>query len=170
MQKIYAYEPARYRSRIVLVGCFLVAIAITLSAMYIQNPGQVLFLFGIAAAVYGALNTFVFKSNPREVVVDDEAVSFASFGEARYKISNLKTFDVREFSNAQLYIRVEDKSGRRGRYWVNYYYFSERENLIYEMYHIEKLVNPASFKFRGRESMFSNRPCQTQKGGVPSVE
>ena len=133
MQKTYAYESKAYRFRIVIIGYILIVIAVALAVLYVLSPTRFIYLFGIAAAVYGALNTFVLKSNPREVVIDDETISFVSFGEARYEIAKLKTFNVREFANAQFYIRVEDTAGKHGRYWVQYYYFNDREELIGEL-------------------------------------
>lgn len=163
MQKTYIYEPKGYRFRVVLIGYLLIVIALALIIMYALEPTQFIYLFGVCAAVYGALNTFVFKSNPREVVIDDESVSFVSFGEAKYDIKKLKTFNVREFANAQFYIRVEEEGGKRGRYWVHYYYFEDREELINELYCIEKRVHPDNLKFRGRDNMFNLRPCYVQK-------
>ncbi len=163
MQKTYVYEPKGYRFRIVIVGYIMIAIAVACIVLYAFEPTQYLYLFALAAAVYGALNTFVFKSNPKEVVIDDETVSFVSFGEAKYNIGKLKTFNVREFANAQFYIRVEEEGGKHGRYWVHYYYFENREELINELYCIEKRIHPNSLKFRGRENMFNIRPCYVQK-------
>ncbi len=163
MQKTYVYEPKGYQFRIVIIGYIMIAIALTLAVLFVLDPTQFIYLFGVCAAVYGALNTFVFKSNPKEVVIDDETISFVSFGEAKYDISKLKTFNVREFANASFYIRVEEEGGRHGRYWVQYYYFEEREELINELYCIEKRVHPNTLKFRGRESMFNVRPCYVQK-------
>lgn len=163
MQKKYSYNNDRYNFKIVYTGYFMIAIAVVLAVMFIMKPTQYVFLFGIAVAIYGILNTFVFKSNPRDVVIDDNTISFASFGESKYKIDQLKTFLLKEFANAQFYIRVEDQGGKRGRYWVQYYYFSDREELINELYYIEKRVHPTSLKFRGRENMFNYRPCNEVK-------
>lgn len=165
MQRKYFYEPKGYKFRIIFIGYVMIVLAVALAVMFVMNPTQYLYLFGVAAAAYGALNTFVFKSNPREVVIDDESVAFVSFGEVKYEIKKLKTFNVREFANAQFYIRVEDKSGRHGRYWVHYYYFEDREEMINDLYWIEKQVNPASLKFRGRENMFNVRPCYEKPAG-----
>ncbi len=166
MIKSYAYEPKGYRFRVVWIGCILIALAPALAVLYALDPTRYIYLFGVCAAVYGALNTFVFKSNPKRVVIDDETISFVSFGEARYTIRKLKTFSVREFANAQFYIRVEEVGGRRGRYWVHYYYFENREELIDELYCIEKRVHPGNLKFRGRERMFHTRPCYIQREPV----
>ena len=137
----------------------MIAIAVVLGVLFIMKPTQYLFLFGMGAAIYGVLNTFKFKSNPRDVVIDDETISFVSFGEAKYNIGKLKKFLIKESANVQFYIRVEDEDGKRGRYWIQYYYFSDREELINELYYIEKKVHPTSLKFNGRDNMFNHRPC-----------
>ncbi|MFZ7134272.1 MAG: hypothetical protein ACOWWR_18145 [Eubacteriales bacterium] len=163
MERTYAYESKRYQFKIVFVGYLLIAIAVVLSILFIMKPTQYLYLIGVGVAIYGILNTFVLKSNPRDVVINDDTISFVSFGEATYNIDKIKTFMVKEFANAQFYIRVEDKQGKRGRYWVQYYYFSDREELINELYCIEKKVHPTILKFRGRENMFNVRPCNEIK-------
>lgn len=163
MQKKYSYETKRYNFSIVFVGYLMIPIALVLIVLFLINPTQYLYLFGIGIAIYGALNTFVFKSNPRDIVIDDETISFVSYGEAKYDIKKLKSFNVREFANAQFYIRVEEQGGKRGRYWVQYYYFDNREELINELYFIEKKIHPNIIKFRGRENMFNARPCNEVK-------
>lgn len=163
MQRVYSYEGKRYQFSVVFVGYLMIAIALVLGILFIMNSKQYIFLFGLVVAIYGVLNTFVFKSNPRDIVIDDKSISFVSFGEAKYNIYELKTFKLKEFANAQFYIRVEDKEGKHGRYWVQYYYFSDREELIDELYYIEKKVHPTNLKFRGRENMFNLRPCYEVK-------
>lgn len=141
----------------------MIFIAVTLGILFILNPTQYLFLFGIVISIYGILNTFIFNSNPRDVVINDKTISFVSIGESKYNIDQLKIFILKELANSQFYIRVEDEQGKHGRYWVQYYYFSDREELIKELYYIEKKVHPSSLKFRGREDMFNHRPCNEIK-------
>lgn len=159
MQKTYSYDRGRYRFKVVIASYIMIAVAIILTILFILRPTQYIYLLGIGAAIYGTLNTYVFKSYPRDVVITDDSISFVSFGEVKYDINQLTTFNVREFANAQFFIRVEDKNGKRGRYWVFYYYFSDREEMINELYYIEKKVHPKNIKFRGREDMFNTRPC-----------
>lgn len=159
MQRIYKYDPKRYQFKVVYTGYFLILIAVVLTGLFIKDSSQLLYLFGVIVAVYGAINTFFLKSNPGTIFIDDQKIKFISFGEAVYDVSELIRFQVKEFANAQFYIRVEDKNGQKGRYWVSYYYFSDQEELIDELYFIEKKVHPTNIKFRGRENMFNVRPC-----------
>lgn len=159
MQKTYSYDSDRYRFKVVIASYIMIAVVIILTILFILRPTQYIYLLGIGAAIYGILNTYVFKSYPRDVVITDDFISFVSFGEIKYDINQLTTFNVREFANAQFFIRVEDRNGKRGRYWVFYYYFSDREEMINELYYIEKKIHPKNIKFRGREDMFNIRPC-----------
>lgn len=130
----------------------------------IINPRINFYLLGLMAAGYGAANTFIFKSNPRDIEITDKTISFISFGEDKYEIKRIKNFQVKEYANAQLYIRVAQDDGKKGRYWVSYYYFSEKEDLIKEMYFIENKVHPERAKFRGRKKLFAYRPGQAPEG------
>lgn len=131
---------------------------------FIIDPKINFYLLGLMTAVYGAANTFIFKSNPRDVEITDDTISFISFGEEKYEISRLKKFQIKEHANAQFYIRVAQDDGKKGRYWVSYYYFSEKEDLIRELYFIENKVHPERAKFRGRKKMFAYRPGQAPEG------
>lgn len=170
MQKIYNYNPERYKFKVVYTGFFLIAIAAVLTVLYVMNPTQFLYLFGIGGSLYGAINTFVFKSNPKSILIDDETITFQSFGETKYKINELERFVIREFANAQFYIRVADKNGTKGRYWVSYYYFFDREEMIDELYVIEKRIHPSNIKFRGRDHMFNIRKCNQEEVVVREID
>ncbi len=159
MQKVYNYKPERYKFKVVYTGYFLIAISVVLAGLYILNPTQYFYLFGIVGSLYGVINTFVFKSNPKSILIDDETITFLSFGEVKFKINELERFVIREFANAQFYIRVRDKNGTKARFWVSYYYFIDREELIDELYIIEKRIHPNNIKFRGRDHMFNVRKC-----------
>ncbi|QSX09246.1 hypothetical protein J0B03_04065 [Alkalibacter rhizosphaerae] len=159
MQRVYEFDPKRYQFKVVYTGYFLILIAVVLTGLFIMNTSQLLYLFGAVVAVYGIINTFFLKSNPGTIRIDDNMIRFISFGEVVYELEDLTRFQIKEFANAQFYIRVEDNSGQKGRYWVSYYYFSDQKELIDELYLIEKKIHPISLKFRGRENMFNVRPC-----------
>lgn len=170
MQKTYSYDPKRYKFKVLYAGYILISVAVVFTVLFIMNMSQLLYLFGIGTAVYGAVNTFVLKSNPREIVITDNSIRFISFGEVEYQIEDLTRFLIKEFANAQFYIRVTDKNGKKGRFWVSYYYFSEREELIDELYVIEKKVHPQSLKFRGRSHMFNVRKCNQEMNEIETTD
>lgn len=163
MQKTYSYDPERFKFKVVFSGYILIASVLIFTVLFAMNPSQLLYLFGIGISAYGAVNTFVLKSNPKEIVIDDNSIDFKSFGEVKFDIESLDRFVIKEFANAQFYIRVADNKGKKARFWVSYYYFSDREDLIDELYVIEKRIHPNSLKFRGRKHMFNVRKCNQEK-------
>ena len=160
MKKRYVYQPKRYFTQIKLVGYVMVVCLLVGLVNFILSPGLNFWILVIAAAAYGSANTFLFKSNPNEVWVDDESVTFSCpWGKAVYRLDQLEDFNIREFTpNYQLFIRCRSKDGRRGRYWVNYYFFNDDKDLIEEMHHIERMIRPQALKFRGRPDMGAQRP------------
>jgi len=164
MQRTYTYEPTKYKVRIVFVGYLIIAFGVLMLVKWLMDPGLNLYIFGLVAAVYGTINTFVLKCSPSAITVDDETITFDAFGPHAYRLDNLEMFNLREFANAQFYLRIKTKDGKYQRYWVHYFYFSEKEDLIRELYHIEMLVHPDNLKFRGRKAMFTYRPGAEPEG------
>jgi hypothetical protein len=163
MERTYTHDEKKYKVHTLYVGYFIIVFGVWMLIKWIRDPGINIFLFGLVAAVYASLNTFVFKAVPDKIIVDDESITFHALGNHKYNTADLEKFIVREQANAQFFIRLQEKGGKLKRYWVSYYYFSEREDLIDEIYYIEKKVNPNGLKFRGRESQFVYRPGQEKK-------
>lgn len=160
MKKHYRYQPKRYFTQVTLVGFVLLAALVVGVVKFLMAPGLNIWILVIAAAAYGSANTFLFKSNPNEVLFDDQTVTFSSpYGKAVYEIDQLADFNIREFApNYQLFIRCRDKKGQHGRYWVNYYFFNDKVDMIQEFHYIERKIRPTALKFRGRPDMGAQRP------------
>ncbi len=164
MQRTYTYEPSKYKFKIVIMGYAVIFFGLFCLIQWLRAPGLNLYIFGVIAAIYGTFNTFIQKCNPSAITVDDESITFHAFGEKKYLISDFEMFNIRENANAQFFIRIKDRAGKAQRYWVNYYYFSEREDLINELYHIQMQIEPDNIKFRGRQKQFMYRPGQEPEG------
>lgn len=168
MKKTYRYKQNRYFTQIQLVGYFMVLILIYGVVQFLRAPGLNIYVLVIAAAAYGAANTFIFRSNPNTVVVDDTTVSFGSpYGTSTYEIDQLEQFQIKEFpTNYQLFIRCRTKDGKNhSRHWVNYYFFNDSKDMIDEFYFLEKKCHPNALKFRGRPKLGMERP-----GPSPAME
>lgn len=160
MKKRYVYQPKRYLTQVTLVGFVLLGALVVGLVKFLMNPGLNIWILVIVAAAYGSANTFLFKSNPNEVLFDDETVTFSSpYGKVVYTIDQLEDFNIREFApNYQLFIRCRSKDGKHGRYWVNYYFFNDSKDMIQEFHYIERKIRPTALKFRGRPNMGAQRP------------
>ena len=114
MQRTYTYLSSKYKVHVVFLGYFMVVLTIFFAVKLIINPQLNIYVLGLVAAGYGAANTFVFKSNPKDVIIDDDSISFISpSGNAKYDISRLTNFQVKDFANAQFYLRVAQDDGKR---------------------------------------------------------
>ena len=132
MERTYTFEEKRYRYKVVYIGYAL--LAILAYSLFMAVTGLSLFWTGVALiAAYGAANTFLTKSNPRQVLVSDEHITFRSYGEKTFEVAKLTRFRVRvSAAGYQVYIRVADSEGHHGRFWVTYGQFSDKADLVKE--------------------------------------
>lgn len=170
MQRTYTYEPSKFKWKVTIKSYLVVIFGLYCLVQWLLAPGLNLWIFGVIAAVYGAVNSFIFRCEPGRIIVDDESITFDARGERKFMISDLATFNIRENANAQHFLRLSTKDGKTQRYWISYYFFSEKEDLINELYHIEMLVDPRGLKFRGREKQFQYRPGQEPEGWFLDVD
>ena len=162
MLRTYTFEEKRYRYKVVYTGYALVAI-LAFCAIQAVLSLSVFWLLAALIAAYGAANTFLTKSNPRTVTVSDESITFGSYGEKTFEAAKLKRFRVRlSTAGYQVYVRVADSEGRKGRFWVTYALFSEKEDLLKEFDYLERKVHPDSLRMSGRSKMGTCRPAKAE--------
>lgn len=154
MEKKYTYEAPFYFIEVVLVGVVCIAVMIICRALAlfypILPPGLLVFIAIIA--FYQVWNTFISLSNPEIVTLSDSEISFAGFNRVHsYKIDELSTFLVRPFpSSGKTYIRVNNHTIFKGRYWVPTKVFSDGKELFAQINELDYKINPDSLKSRAR--------------------
>jgi|GEM_PF-561764 len=156
MKKTYVYEPPFYQIEVTAVGVLCAAVLVACIWMAVANVGigpELSVVVGIVC-FYQVWNTFVSLSNPERVIVDEDAdtITFSGYGrENTYVISELKTFLVRPFpSSGKTYVRVNDHSISKGRYWVPTKMFNDSRELFDFLCNLEYRVHPDSIKARAR--------------------
>lgn len=158
MERTYIFAEKPYRYKVVYIGYLLVAI-VAFSLLQLIVGSFVFWLLPGLVAAYGASNTFLTKSNPREVVISDETLIFRSYGEKTFSVSKLTRFRVRvSTAGYQVYVRCKDSDGNKGRFWVNYAVFSDKEDLLKELDYLERKVHPDSLRMSGRPNTGTSRP------------
>lgn len=158
MERTYRFREKQYRYKVVYIG-YLMAAILLYSLFRICTAPSPLFLLTLLLSAYGCSNTYLTKSNPREVVVSDSAIVFRSYGEKRFEVSGLTRFRVRvSVAGYQVFVRVRDGAGHRGRFWVNYGAFSDGAELLQEFDFLERKVHPDSLRMSGRPQMGARRP------------
>jgi hypothetical protein len=113
-----------------------------------------LMLLFMVAAIYQVWNVLVSAAYPRQVVVDDESVSFVSMTRTdRYVTSEVKDMVIRGgMRNGRMFIRIDSPTIFRGRYWVNTEDFSDGEELRHYLLDLECQVNPNGLRARAMRS------------------
>lgn len=158
MERTYTFETKAYRYKVVYIGYLLLAILAYSVFALVTGPALFWILPALLAA-YGAANTFLTKSNPREIGVSDEAITFRSYGEKSFTVSKLTRFRVRvSAAGYQVYVRAADSEGHKGRFWVSFALFNDKEDLLKELDYLERKVHPDSLRMSGRSQAGVSRP------------
>lgn len=158
MERTYTFAEKQYRYKVVYIG-YLMLLIMAFSLYRLIATLSLLWLIPLLVAGYGCMNTYLTKSNPRQIVVSDDQITFRSYGEKTFQIASLNRFRVRvSTAGYQVYIRVRDQQGHRGRFWVNYALFDHKEDLIQELDYLERKCHPDSLRFRGRPKLGQSRP------------
>ena len=116
-----------------------------------NNP---LYFAPIIICIYIIWEDFVSISNPSEVTITDESITFGAFGRKHtFLWSEIKLFTIKEFvSSRKMFIRINDAGLLKGRYWVNCYFFVDGEELYMWLRDKEYALHPNSLKAQARRS------------------
>ncbi|MBR5559078.1 MAG: hypothetical protein IKU72_02390 [Oscillospiraceae bacterium] len=163
MERTYIYDPKRYSYQVTATGiiCLIVAVYSVFKLFTTADPMYILLwiLVGLIAG-YGALGTFAFNFYPQQIKVSDEEISFYCNKKwFTYRIDSIKQINVRAMVGGyEIFIRFTCSDGRKGHYWVKIPQFTEREDLIFELYHILWLINPKSISVKNQARKYDKRP------------
>lgn len=104
------------------------------------------------SSLYATLNNFVFKVNSKLITIKDDEISFEAYAKKDvYTISKIESFKVKEFpSSGKLYIRIEDDTGKKRKYWIHTFSFNESKNLFKNILEIEHKKHPETLKAQAR--------------------
>ena len=113
-----------------------------------------LLAFFVVAAIYQVWNVVVSAAHPKDVIVDDESISFCLYGrQDRYELDQISDLHVRSNAhNGKLFIRINKPTIFRGRYWVNTQDFNDGRELFNLIEDLEVRVHPDGLKAKARRS------------------
>jgi hypothetical protein len=162
MERVYEFEKNAYRNKVLLINFLLVPIlGYCLYRLIFVQTNTVIWLFASIVCIYALVSSVLRKSTPRIITINDEEISFSSFGEKRFEIAKLTKFRVRVTTpDYQILVRLEDSDKRHGSFWVTYGQFNDKKDLLAELDFLEKKIHPDSLRFRGRGKMGDTRPGQ----------
>ena len=159
MQRTYTYEWHFYRNKVLFMTYALIAILLYSLYQIAVNGINPLWLIISAPCCYGIKNTFLTKSVPRQIIVDDETITFKSYGQKTIRIDSLQLFRVKSSTpNYQIFVRAADGEGNKGNFWITYNYFNDKQDLLEELNFLERKAHPDSLRLRGRDQIGVRRP------------
>ena len=155
MKKVYQYDPKEYAVGITYTGVFTALIfAGAVITAVIMPQYWLLGAFVALVSGYSTWNTFVAHANPSEFIVEEDGVSFVSFGRAdKYRFDELKTFLAKDFrGSGKIFIRVNNYNWFKGRYWLHTARFNDKDELFMYILKLEYHTHPAALKARAWDS------------------
>lgn len=152
MKTTYSYLKRYFFIEATLTG--IVCLAALVVCPYLAYKGIVpgIMIVLMVPAAYQVWNTFIAIANPETVEIDEEAISFSAWGRTdRYAWSDVRSFRVREFPSAgKMYIRINDSSLFKGRYWLQTRVMTDGRELFQRICDLEFRIHPDTLKARAR--------------------
>jgi len=166
MSKTYAYNPKEYFTQITFIGMFCAAVFVLCIVMCVISELRLLFGFVALVAGYTVFNTFVSRSNPSEVILEEDGISFAAYGKAvKYRFEDITSFRAKDFQmTGKIFLRVNKSSLFQGRYWINTARFNDGAELFLYLLRLEHQTHPDSLKAKAWES---TRPGEDKTPVLP---
>jgi hypothetical protein len=154
MKKEYIYNPKSYFVQVVVTSVFCIAILFVSLYMIITNTNRNIFCFVGLIALYTFWNTFVTGSNPSKIILEENGISFVSFGRTvKYLFDEIHIFMAKDFrSSGRIFLRINKYNLFKGRYWVNAKEFNDSYELFLFLLKLEYKMNPDSLKSRAWDS------------------
>jgi len=152
--KRYVYDNKIFNVRVTAAG--IIGLVVGLFSIYrLLTPGTntILYLLILLVCVYTFWETFVSLSNPKEVQISDEGITFKAYNkEHHYAWSDIKDFHLKEFIHARkLYLTINKPTLFRGKYWVNCYYMNDTDEIFIYLLKKECEIHPNSLKAQSRK-------------------
>ena len=158
MKKEYIYNPRHYFIQITLTTYFCIGIIVVCLYMIISDFYRSLFAFAALVAFYAVWNTFISLSNPSKVILEEDGISFVSYGKTfKYLFDEIKIFMAKDFrGSGKIFLRINDHSMLKGRYWVHTREFNDSDELFLYLLKLEYKTHPDSIKSRAWDSTRPN--------------
>ncbi len=147
----YKYDSKRYLLSVTIPGFFMILILIyALFNNYINFSVNIYSLL-IIVCTYSIFNTFISSSTPKEIIIDSKCIHFISFMTThKYEIKDIEKIRIREFYNKKIYLKINDGSLFKGRYWIRTNMFNNSIELYDYFVELEEYLYPESLKFRNK--------------------
>lgn len=154
MKKEYSYNPRHYLIQITITSLFCVGLFFMALYMILLNVYRGLFCLVALGSLYTAWNAFISRANPSKVVLEEDGISFFSFGKTvKYLFNDITVFLVKDFRySGKVFLRINKHNSFKGRYWINTKEFNDSDELFLFLLKLEYKTHPDSLKSRAWDS------------------
>lgn len=150
--KIYKYDYQRYFFSIVIPTFFMFGILIYGILNNLRTLSFNIYTLCIIITVYGLFNNIISLSNPSKIIDNGKEIKFFSFGRVHtYSWEKVKYIRVREFYGRKIYLRIDNPSLIKGRYWIKTAMYNDGHELYEKFKELERELHPNLLKFRTKK-------------------
>lgn len=166
--KEYTYNDKSFLMEVTITGLFCGFITIVCLILACLGFLSGLMVFIAIVAGYSFWNCFISKSNSQKVILDDDYISFKTYNrEDRFAFNDIKRLRIREFpTSGKMYIRINDSTAFKGRYWIQTKVFSDGNELFRKLLDIEYEMHPDTLKARARRVNTEYMEAEKKAGPV----
>ena len=148
---IYKYDKKKYFITVTLTSIFIVLLLIYAVIKNILDFNINIYTFIILASCYELFNIYIAGVKPLEIDLDSHRFILRGYRkEDIYEIQDLKYMMTQELANKKLYLRINQYSLFRGRYWIDTKSYENSENLYLNIMELERLICPNQLKYNHR--------------------
>ena len=148
---IYKYDKKKYFITVTLTSIFIVLLLIYAVIKNILDFNINIYTFIILASCYELFNIYIAGVKPLEIDLDSHRFILRGYRkEDIYEIQDLKYMMTKELANKKLYLRINQYSLFRGRYWIDTKSYENSENLYLNIMELERLICPNQLKYNHR--------------------
>jgi hypothetical protein len=154
MKKEYIYDSKGYFTHITLTAYFCIVIVLVSAGMIIAGYNRSVFALIALVAGYTVWNTFISRSNPSRVILEEDGISFEAYGKTtKYLFTDIKSFLAKDFrGSGKIFLRVNKSSLLRGRYWIHTKECNDSDELYLYILKLEHQTHPNNMKARAWDS------------------
>lgn len=126
--------------------------------MIIADLYRGVFFLAALIAFYTVWNTFVSLSNPSKVILEEDGISFVTFGKTiKYLFDDITVFMAKDFrGSGKIFLRINHHTMFKGRYWIHTREFNDSDELFLYLLKLEYKTHPDSIKSRAWDSTRPN--------------
>ena len=147
----YKYNKKKYFITVTLTSIFIIFLLIYAVIKNIFNFSINIYTFIILASCYELFNIYIAGVKPLEIDLDSHRFILRGYRkEDIYEIQDLKYMMTKELANKKLYLRINQYSLFRGRYWIDTKSYENSENLYLNIMELERLICPNQLKYNHR--------------------